>query len=145
MATFQASLRTLANARTSLSDLVHGMNHYACAHSLEGRRFTTAAPSRIATIAIGYADGYNRALTNRGEVLIRGVRAPVIGTVCMDWIMLDVTHIPGVAVGDEVVLMGKDAAGNSVRVEELGGWAGTIPYEILTSIQGRVKRVFFRE
>lgn len=106
------------------------------------RRFRAPGRTLIASVPVGYADGYPRALTNRGEALVRGLRARVAGTVCMDWIMLDVTHIPGVAVGDEVVLMGKDAAGNSVRVEELGGWAGTIPYEILCGISKRVPRIY---
>ena len=71
------------------------------------RRFTTKGRTRVASVPVGYADGYRRSLTNKGEVLIRGVRAPVIGTVCMDWIMVDVTDIPDVVTGDEVVLMGR--------------------------------------
>lgn len=107
-----------------------------------GRRFVANEPTLIASLPVGYADGYPRALTNRGEVLVRGQRARVAGTVCMDWIMLDVSHIPDVAVGDEVVLMGSDAAGNQISAEELAERAGTIPYEIFCGISKRVPRVY---
>lgn len=107
-----------------------------------GRRFTAGQRSLIASVPVGYADGYPRALTNKGQVLVRGQRAQVSGTVCMDWIMLDVTHIPDVAVGDEVTLMGEDRQGNAIPVEELANWAGTIPYELLCGISKRVPRVY---
>jgi alanine racemase len=106
------------------------------------RRYTAPDRRLIASVPVGYADGYNRALTNRGEVLVRGERAPVVGTVCMDWIMVDVTQIPGVAVGDQVTLLGCDGLENCVRAEELATWAGTIPYEIFCGISKRVPRVY---
>lgn len=106
------------------------------------RRYTAPDRRLIASIPVGYADGYSRALTNKGEVLIRGARAPVVGTVCMDWIMVDVTAISGVAVGDEVTLLGCDRQGNCVRAEELAARAGTIPYEIFCGISKRVPRVY---
>jgi alanine racemase len=108
------------------------------------RRFTANARTLVASVPVGYADGYPRTLTNRGEALIKGQRAKVAGTVCMDWIMLDVTHIPGVAVGDEVVLMGPDGAGNQIHAEELAAWAGTIPYEIFCGISKRVPRIYLK-
>jgi alanine racemase len=108
------------------------------------RRFTAGNKSLIASVPVGYADGYCRALTNKGQVLVRGERAPVSGTVCMDWFMLDVTHIENVAVGDEVTLMGCDPFGNSIRAEELAQWAGTIPYEIFCGISKRVPRVYLK-
>lgn len=107
-----------------------------------GRRFSADRPTRIASVPVGYADGYPRALTNRAEVLIRGERAPVAGTVCMDWIMVDVTDIPDAAVGDQVVLMGDDGSGNRISPEEIAAWAGTITYEILCGISKRVPRVY---
>ncbi|CAH2030126.1 Alanine racemase [Trichlorobacter ammonificans] len=107
-----------------------------------GRRFTAPRRTLVASVPVGYADGYPRALTNKGEALVRGERATVTGTVCMDWIMLDVTDIPGVSVGDEVVLMGEDRQGNSILAEELASRAGTIPYEILCGISKRVPRVY---
>ncbi|WP_298438872.1 alanine racemase [Geobacter sp.] len=106
------------------------------------RRYTAPERRLIASIPVGYADGYDRALTNRGEVLVRGARARVTGTVCMDWIMADVTEIPGVGVGDEVTLLGCDRSGACVRAEELAVWAGTIPYEIFCGISKRVPRVY---
>ncbi len=106
------------------------------------RRYVAPEKTLIASVPVGYADGYSRALTNRGEVLVRGKRARVAGTVCMDWIMLDVTHIEGVSAGDEVVLLGCDREGNCIRAEELAAWAGTIPYEIFCGISKRVPRIY---
>ena len=106
------------------------------------RRYMATERTLVASVPVGYADGYSRALTNRGEAVIRGGRARVIGTVCMDWIMFDVTGIPDVAVGDEVVLLGCDRAGNCIRAEELAVMCATIPYEIFCGISKRVPRVY---
>ena len=106
------------------------------------RRYVAAGRTLVASVPVGYADGYSRALTNRGEVIIRGQRARVTGTVCMDWIMLDVTHIEGVSVGDEVLLLGCDREGRCIHAEELAAWAGTIPYEIFCGVSKRVPRVY---
>lgn len=108
------------------------------------RRFTAKGRTLIASVPIGYADGYPRSLTNCGEALVGGVRVRVSGTVCMDWIMLDVTGAPNVAVGDEVVLLGQDEFGNCVHAEELAAAAGTIPYEIFCGISKRVPRVYLK-
>lgn len=95
----------------------------------------------IATIRVGYADGYPRRLGNgRGYVSIKGKPAPTIGTVCMDMFMVDVTGIPGVKEGDEVIIFGEKPT-----VSELAEWAETIPYEIMTGISQRVKRVYYEE
>jgi len=106
------------------------------------RRYIAGDRTLVASVPVGYADGYRRSLTNRGEALVRGVRVPVIGTVCMDWIMFDVTAVPGVAAGDDVILMGCDADGNCVRAEEIADWAQTIPYEIFCGISKRVPRIY---
>jgi alanine racemase len=106
------------------------------------RRYTTVERTLVASVPVGYADGYRRALTNCGEALVRGQRVPVIGTVCMDWIMLDVSRVADVAVGDEVVLLGSDHAGNSIRAEELALWSQTIPYEFFCGISKRVPRIY---
>lgn len=105
------------------------------------RRYVAGEQRLIASVPVGYADGYPRALTNRGEALVRGVRVPVVGTICMDWIMLDVTAVPDACLGDEVVLLGCDGRGNCVTAEEIAVWAGTIPYEIFCGISKRVPRV----
>jgi alanine racemase len=106
-----------------------------------GQTFVTQRESLIATLPVGYADGYHRLFSNRAAVLVRGQRAPVVGTVCMDLTMVDVTDIPSVQSGDEVVLLGvQDNA--SISATEMASWANTISYEIFTSIGARVPRVY---
>jgi alanine racemase len=99
-----------------------------------GRTYTTRKEEKIAVLKVGYANGYSRALSNKGEVLIRGKRAPVIGRVCMDLCMVDVTHIPGVQVGDEVVLFGRQND-SVIEVDEIAQKANTINYEIITTLK----------
>ena len=106
-----------------------------------GHDFVTSRVSRIATIAVGYADGYLRCLTNRGQVLIGGGRAPVVGRVTMDMTMVDVTDLPDVKPGDEVVLIGKQGGG-TITAEEVADWAGTINYEIYCALSHRVPRYY---
>ena len=102
--------------------------------------FRTRRPSFIATAAFGYADGFRRAFSNKAQVLVGGKRVPVVGRVTMDMTMLDVTDVPDVKVGDEVVILGRQ--GDAVLpVEELARWADTSPYEILCGIASRVPRV----
>ena len=105
-----------------------------------GQTFITKRESLIATLPVGYADGYQRLLSNRGEVLVRGERAPVTGTVCMDLTMIDVTDIRNVQQGDEVVLLGRQDHAE-ITADEMAAWANTISYEIFTSIGARVPRI----
>jgi len=105
-----------------------------------GQTFVTKRESVIATLPVGYADGYQRILSNRGEVLVRGKRAPVAGRVCMDLTMLDVTDIRNVQQGDEVVLLGRQGDAE-ITADEMAAWANTISYEIFTSIGARVPRI----
>jgi alanine racemase len=105
-----------------------------------GRTFTTSRQSTIATIPVGYADGYSRSLSNRGAMLVRGMRAPVAGRVCMDMTMLDVTAIPGVREGDEVVLLGAQGT-ERISADDIAALTGTIAYEVLCGIGGRVPRI----
>jgi alanine racemase len=102
--------------------------------------FVATEPMRLALLAVGYADGLRRALSNRGSVLVRGQRAPIVGRISMDQTVVDVTEIAGVAAGDEVVLLGRQGA-EPITVEDHAGWAGTIPWEIFTSITSRVERI----
>jgi alanine racemase len=95
--------------------------------------------SRVATVAIGYADGVHRSRANRGHVLVRGRRAPLIGMVSMDAITIDVGDVPGVQVGDTATLIGRDAD-QVITAEEVAEWSQTISYEVLTSIGARVER-----
>ncbi len=106
-----------------------------------GGTFKAKRKSLIATLPIGYADGYNHHLSNHGEVLIHGKRAPVVGKVCMDFIMVDVTDIPRVSVGDEVVLMGRQGK-EQITPEEIAEKINSISYEVLCSIGKRVPRVY---
>lgn len=106
-----------------------------------GTTFHTTRPSRIATLPVGYADGYNRLNSNRGEVLVRGRRAPVVGRVSMDLVTIDLTDIPGAAVGDEVILLGRQDR-EVVSAEEIAGRIGTISYEVFCNISARVPRVY---
>ncbi|MGZ5133914.1 MAG: bifunctional UDP-N-acetylmuramoyl-tripeptide:D-alanyl-D-alanine ligase/alanine racemase [Flavitalea sp.] len=106
-----------------------------------GRRGIVSRDSTIATVRIGYADGYPRSLSNGvGKMLIHGQLAPIVGMICMDMTMIDVTDITDVDDGDEVIVFGKD-----LSVKQLANWAQTIPYEILTGVSQRVKRVYFEE
>lgn len=105
------------------------------------RAHITSRRTRIATLPVGYNDGYAWRLGGRGEVLVRGRRAPVVGRVSMDYLMVDVGHIPGACVGDEVVLVGQSGE-EAVTAWELAERAGTIPYEILTRLGKRVRRVY---
>lgn len=106
-----------------------------------GCTFKTERESRIGTLPVGYADGYSRHLSNKGEVLIRGKRARVVGRVCMDMTMIDVTDVPDAAVGDEVVLMGRQGE-ECISAEMLAGWIGTINYEVVCRVGKRVPRVY---
>lgn len=95
-----------------------------------GRRWKAPVESRVAVLPVGYADGYPRALSGCAHVLLGGMRAPVVGRICMNLTMVDVTHIPGVESGDEAVLLGRQGD-EAVTAEDLAGWLGTIPYEVL--------------
>lgn len=106
-----------------------------------GRTYTTAARMKAAMLPIGYADGYPYSLSNKAEVIIRGVRCPLHGSVCMDQVVVDVSHLPRVEVGDLAILIGSDGD-ESITVAELACHADTIPYEILAGIGRRVPRVY---
>ena len=108
-----------------------------------GRKYTTGGPTRVATLPIGYADGFQRSLSNKGHVLIHGRRAPVIGRVCMDQCMADVTGIPEAAAGDVATVVGRDG-GAEITLDELAGQMGTINYEIACLIAKRVPRIYLR-
>jgi alanine racemase len=108
-----------------------------------GRTFITQKPTLAALVPVGYGDGYHRILSNRGSVLIRGQRAPILGRVCMDQFVVDVSHIPGVQQDDEVVILGPQGD-ERIRAEEVARLAGTINYEVTTSLLPRVARVYMR-
>jgi alanine racemase len=106
-----------------------------------GCSFTTARESRIATLPVGYADGFRRALSNRGRVLVRGQFAPIVGRVSMDLTIIDVTDIPNAELGDETALLGEQGC-LAISAEDLAQQANTISYEVVTGISARVPRVY---
>lgn len=111
-----------------------------------GRMGLATSPLRIATLSIGYADGLLRKTGNgRYQVLIKGKKAPLVGNVCMDMAMADITHIPSAVEGDEAIIFGRDAQGNECPVQDLALCLDTIPYEVFTSISKRVKRIYIQE
>lgn len=134
----QIELKPVLSWKTRITQL----KKVPCGTSISyGQTFVTQRESFIATLPVGYADGYQRLLSNRGEVLVKGNRAPVAGTVCMDLTMVDVTDIAGVQPGDEVVLLGRQGD-QEITADDLAGWTNTISYEILTSISARVPRIY---
>lgn len=108
-----------------------------------GGTYTLPCEKRIATVGVGYADGYPRALSNQGRMLVREKFAPIVGRVCMDQTMIDVSEIPDVAVGDEVVLFGKQGE-NVIPVEEIAGMSASFNYEAVCNVNRRVPRIFYR-
>ena len=109
-----------------------------------GRVYAADRPVRVATVSCGYGDGYHRAASGKAQIIIRGRRAPVIGRICMDQMMADVSDIPDVKTGDEVVLIGRDGPAE-ITAEDVARWAGTISYEVLLAATGRVPRVWLHE
>ena len=135
--TEQDALQSVGTLKTTVSQVKKIKQGDTVGYSRKG---TAETDLQIATLAIGYADGYDRRFSNGvGEVLIKGQRAPVIGNVCMDMCMVNVTGLQ-VAEGDEVLVFGKE-----LPITELAGRIKTISYELLTNVSPRVKRVFYSE
>jgi alanine racemase len=110
-------------------------------HISYGLTYQTENPTVIATVSAGYADGLNRLLSSRGQMLVRGSRAQIVGRICMDLTLLDVGHVPEVSIGDEVVIFGRQGQ-ECIPVEEMAEILNTIHYEIVTSLSPRVERVY---
>jgi len=106
-----------------------------------GRSFRATRRTLLATIPVGYGDGLLRAASTRGQVLIDGVRCPIVGNIAMDLTTVDVSALPGVAIGDEVLLLGEQK-GAVLDARDLASAAGTIPYEVLTNVSRRVPRIY---
>lgn len=131
-------LQTVATLKSTIAQLKALRKGESVSYN---RRTIVNRDSLIATIRMGYADGYPRRLSNgKGFVYVNGKMAPVVGTICMDMLMIDVTEIPGVKEGDEVIIFGKE-----LPVQKVAKWAETIPYEIMTGISQRVKRIYYEE
>lgn len=123
------------------SEIVHIKEVPAGTTISYGRTYTAGRPLKVATVAVGYGDGYHRAMSNRAEMLVGGKRAKVLGRICMDQTMIDVTDISGVQVGDPVVLIGSQGQ-EQITAEDLAEWADTISYEVLLAITARVPRTY---
>lgn len=106
-----------------------------------GGTYTTCRTRTIATLPIGYADGVPRLLSNKGCMLVHGKKAPVVGRICMDQLMLDVTDIPEAKIGDEVIVFG----GKEISVEQVAAWSLTIPHEVVCDLNKRIPRVYVRD
>ena len=109
-----------------------------------GCTYVAQPGTRVATVSAGYADGVNRLLSNRGQVLVRGVRCPIIGRVCMDQFMIDVTHVPEAALGDAVTIFGRDGS-DEITADDVADQIGTIGYEVTCLVTPRVPRVYIRD
>lgn len=108
-----------------------------------GRKYTASRDSLIATLALGYADGYPRPYSLVGKVIVNGMFAPIAGNICMDQCMIDVTHVPDVKVGDEVIIMGTDGK-NTILADDIGDATGTINYEIVCAFGQRLPKVYIK-
>jgi alanine racemase len=109
-----------------------------------GHVYVTKRKAKIGTLPLGYADGFTRMLTNKAEVLVNGIRVPVIGRICMDQCMIDLTEVENVKVGDEVIIFG-DGSSNSPHIDEVAQKLGTINYEVVCMVSRRVPRVYIKE
>lgn len=135
---FDAALRPIMGLKTYVSYV----KDVAAGESIGyGRTYFTTRRTRVATIPVGYADGYSRILSNRGRVLIHGAYAPIVGNICMDQFMVDVTDISGVKIDDEVVLIGEQD-GQEISVDEIAALENTINYEVICGIGKRVPRIY---
>ena len=134
----QLDLEPVATLKSTVAQIRHLKAGETVGYNRKG---VIEKDSMIATVSIGYADGFSRRLGNGvGKIWVREQLAPVVGTVCMDMTMIDVTGIPGIKQGDEVIVFGRQ-----IPIQDLANWAGTIPYEIMTGISERVKRVYYEE
>ncbi|MCF6154709.1 MAG: alanine racemase [Candidatus Brocadia sp.] len=109
-----------------------------------GRTYRITKPTRVATLPFGYNDGYNRLLSGQGKVIIRGIKAPIVGRVCMDQCFVDVSHIKDISVGDEVVVYGSQGQ-KTISIESVAKQLNTIPYEITCAVSKRVPRVYINQ
>lgn len=135
------SLRPVMSFKTSVVQVKEVPEGFGISY---GHRFITKRQSRLAVLPVGYDDGFLRKLTNRAEVLVRGCRAKVLGTVCMNACVVDITDIPDAQPGDEVVLMGRQQ-GEEITADEIAAWMETINYEVVCLFGGMNRRVFLND
>ena len=134
------SLKPVMSVKATISHLKDVPAGFSVSY---GREFISKRPSKIATIALGYADGYPRPYAPKGEVIVNGVKAPLAGNICMDQCMIDVTDVPDVKVGEEVIVMGSDGK-NTILADDIAKATGTINYEIICAFGQRLPKVYVR-
>lgn len=134
------SLKPVMSVKATISHLKDVPAGFSVSY---GREFISKRPSKIATIALGYADGYPRPYAPKGVVIVNGVKAPLAGNICMDQCMIDVTDVPDVKVGDEVIVMGSDGK-NTILADDIAKATGTINYEIICAFGQRLPKVYVR-
>ena len=134
------SLKPVMSVKATISHLKDVPAGFSVSY---GREFISKRPSKIATIALGYADGYPRPYAPKGEVIVNGVKAPLAGNICMDQCMIDVTDVPNVKVGDEVIIMGSDGK-NTILADDIAKATGTINYEIICAFGQRLPKGYVR-
>lgn len=134
-------LRPAMSVKTKVSNIKHLKKGESISY---GRNYITTKKMKIATISIGYADGYPRKLSNQAKVLIKEQYAPVVGNICMDQCMVDVTEIDDIAIGDEVVVFGRQGE-KEIGVDEIACYLETISYEVLCDIGRRIPRIYVRD
>ncbi|MDB5083161.1 MAG: alanine racemase [Bacilli bacterium] len=136
--------RGLASVLRLVSEIIFLQTHPAGSKISYGGTYTTKEGARIAIVPIGTADGLSPHLSNKGYALVRGIRAPIVGAVCMNHLMLDVSHITPAAVGDQVVLFGQQN-GHTIGIDEVARWSGVKPHEVLGSLNSKVPRVYLTQ
>ncbi len=136
----QLSLKPVMSIKANISHLKEVGVGFSVGY---GRKFISERPSKIATLALGYADGYPRPYSKYGKVIVNGVVCPIAGNICMDQCMVDVTDVPDVKVGDEVIIMGSDGV-NTVSADYIAEMTGTINYEITCALGQRLPKVYVR-
>ena len=136
----QLSIKPVMSIKANIVHLKDVPVGFSCGY---GRKFIAERPSKIATIALGYADGYPRPYSAKAKVIVNGVIAPIAGNICMDQCMIDVTDVPDVKVGDEVIIMGSDGK-NTILADDIANATGTINYEITCAFGQRLPKVYVK-
>ncbi|MDO4395883.1 MAG: alanine racemase [Clostridia bacterium] len=136
----ELSIKPVMSVKANIVHLKDVPVGFSCGY---GRKFIAERPSRIATLALGYADGYPRPYSAQAKVIVNGVVCPVAGNICMDQCMVDVTDVPNVKVGDEVIIMGSDGV-NTILADDIADATGTINYEICCAFGQRLPKVYVR-
>ncbi|MDD4376810.1 MAG: alanine racemase [Eubacteriales bacterium] len=136
----QLSIKPVMSVKANIIHLKNVPTDFSVGY---GRRFISERPSKIATIALGYADGYPRPYSANAKVIVNGVFAPIAGNICMDQCMIDVTEVPDVKLGDEVIVMGTDGK-NTILADDIANATGTINYEICCAFGQRLPKVYVK-